>query len=670
MGKYRIDGEIYEADTPEEAYRKHDEYSKLSGIQGAAQQFNQGLTLGGADELTAGLEAVTGGNYSESMKRQKAQRERYQREHPWISGAATAAGAIAPVAASLLLAPETGGASTVAAGGRALQLARAAFGGGGRSARTVMEGVKEGARVGVPLGAMNGYLSADPGSRGSGTVMGAAGGGAIGGAAGGAGVLLPRAAEAVGRGMDRVRASFPSASSAQVARAPAPSVTPTPSAADARVLRAMEASNVTPEGAAVEIERSRQLGVPLGILDVGGTQTQRLGRSVRTLPGEGSHIVENALAQRGAGQRDRVVNFLERSLGTRATGNGEAVIDNLWEQSRARSGPYYQQLENLPEITDPAVSDYFRLPAVRGIVQDAENAATAWGRPRVPMYQEGGDLARNPRFTDVDLVNQNINEMSRPAYSVNPRPVPGAPIATRAERAMANDVRRDLVGAADAAPGGDIYNRARTSYAGPAEARNYYEEGLKFPSATQQDVTATLADATAPQRKWYRRGQIEALRSGVDSMADLSSQPNRLRSFWNSIEDRSKLTASVPDVGTRRADLEGRMAMENQAAHTSNFVRSGSQSIDKAAEAVDTLSPDTVLEAASSPVRATAKALWNNISGAMGKETRAQVARHLTSFNDPNQSIAYLRRLQELQAQGRLTAQAIDAAAAATVNAN
>lgn len=675
MGKFRIDGKIYEAATPDEAYKLHDNETKQSLFSGGLQQLNQGLSLGGADELSAALS----GDYDKSMEMQRMQRERFQREHPWVAAGATAVGATLPVAASLLLAPETGGGSTALAGGRALQLTRAALGGGGgggRSVRTGMEAVKEGARVGVPVGYVSGALSAPQDQRGMGALGGATLGGIFGGATGYGAVKLPNAIEAVRGATSRFRGpSAPPA--APQANAPVPPTAPPAApqrsggatAAEIKVLRAMEASGVTPEDAMAQLVESRRLGVPLGVIDVGGTQTQRLGRSVRTLPGEGSNIVETALAERAASQPSRVVNALERALGTRATGRGEAVLDDLLTQARTQSGPYYRQLGDLPEITDPTVRAQFELPAVQNVIQNAEEAAMAWGRPVNPLFNNGA-LARNPTFRDVDLVNQNINEMLRPSYSINPRPVPGAPVATRAEREMASAVRRELVGAADLAPGGEVYSRARGAYAGPAEAREFYEAGLNFPKEGAPDVNAILGTATGPQSKWYRRGQIEALRSGVNSMSDLSSQPNVLRSFYGNPESRAKLQSSIPNIRNRPADLEARLNMENQAARTSNFVRSGSQTADKVAEAVDTLTPDEVIEAASSPVKSTIKGVWNSISGAVGKQTRSQVAQHLTSFDNPDQSLAFLRRLQELQARGRLNAQSIDAAAAATTIAN
>jgi hypothetical protein len=44
MPKYRIDGEIYEAATPEEAYRQHAKKISPGMISGVAQQFTQGIS--------------------------------------------------------------------------------------------------------------------------------------------------------------------------------------------------------------------------------------------------------------------------------------------------------------------------------------------------------------------------------------------------------------------------------------------------------------------------------------------------------------------------------------------------------------------------------------------------------------------------------------------------
>jgi len=679
MEKYNIAGVSIQASSPEEAYKKYDELTSSGKFGGALEHFNQGLSLGTADEISATLDAATGGDFSDSQLLQQHRRERFAAENPWTAATATAVGSIIPTVASLFLAPETAGASTGLAATRGLQLTRAALGGGGRGVRTGMEAVKEGARVGIPVGSFAGAASAPMDNRWGGAVTGGTMGGIFGGATGYGAFKLPRAMEVV---RDRFRrpTAPPAAPTAGAPVSPAmPPSAPRPpqrsngaTAAEIAILRRMEEAGVSPADAAAHIQEARRLGVPLGALDVGGQSVLRYGRAIRTLPGEGSNIVETALAERAASQPPRVVNALERALGTRATGRGEAVLDDLLTQARTESGPYYRELANLPEITDPVVLNSFRQPAVQGIIRESETAAQNWGRPFNPLFDDNGNFARNPSFTDVNRVNQNINEMLRPSYSINPRPVQSAPVATNEARQFAGEARRELVTAADAAPGGNVFARARSSYAGPAEAREFYEAGLNFTKEGAADVNAILGNATGPQLKWYRRGQIEALRTGVNSMPDLSSQPNVLRSFYGNAESRAKLHSSIPNVRNRQADLESRMRMENDAVRNSNFVRGGSQTADKAAEAADSLVPE-VFDAMASPQAAAVRGLkgaWNMISSKMGKDTRAQAARHLTSFNDPDMTLAFLRRLEELQAQGRLNAQTVNAAAASVSATN
>lgn len=670
MPLYRIDGEVYDAATPEEAYRKHAEKAAPGMLSGLAQQFNQGLTLGGADELQAGVEKLTGGDYGASLERQRRERANFQTKHPYLSAGATAIGAVAPVVASTLAGSLAGPGGTAAAGtasgGRALKLALDALYGSGnavRSANTVAQAAREGARYSVAPGAVAGALTADPGERAWGAVYGTAIGAGVGGAVGGgmqglvsAGQFvtpyLRKVADAIGAG--RSGLSYMTApSSYGVVQAPI-------TAAEAKVLASLEAAGVAPEAAAARLEQSRRLGVPLGLIDVGGKQTQRLGRAVRTLPGEGSEIIDNALENRAAAQPDRVINVLERALGRKSSGNAGRVSDELLLQARMEASPFYQQLGSLPDLDDPKILSTFELPAVQTIVRQGEAARAQWGKPVSPLYGPDGRLWRKPTFQDVDFVKQNIDEMLMPMYRQGPRPTDSVDVSTRASRDMANTTRRELLSAADAAPGGDVYANARASYAGPAQARDAFESGLNFPNASLQDVLAMRQTGSPAELKFYGRGVVDALRNKIESMPDLSSSPNVLRSVAGSRSARAKLEAATPD--RRVQALRDRLTAENEAARTNAFVRSGSQTADKAAEAADVavdLAADAATSGLNNVVIRTLRAGYDQVMAGANAQTRAEIARILTNFDDPAAQQALLRRLQELQAQGNLTAQQV-----------
>lgn len=678
MPKFKIYGEIYEASSPEDAWKQYAEKASPGMLGGLAQQFNQGASMGGADELVAGAEKLMGGDYRASMERQRRQREAFASQHPYLSAAATGVGAIAPVVAATMGGAVTGGPVGATAGGaatapRALNMTLNALYGGGnalRNVQTMAQGFREGARYGLPTGAIAGGLTAEPGDRMSGMVSGGTFGAGVGGAFGGGSQALVNAGAKATPYLQRVAEFMGLAQQPGISRvAPAApgAVTAPMTAAEIKILETLERSGVTPEAAAMQLARSRELGVPLGLVDVGGQGTQRLARGVRSLGGEGSQILDDQFAARASGQPGRVVNYLERALGRKASGNADRVSDSLLNRARGQSSPLYRQLDNLPPIDSPDVTNVFGLPFVRDIVQRAQRVSESMGGSMAPLYDDAGNLVRKPTFNDVDFVKQQIDEILSPTYQQGMRPADAVSAATRMERELAKGVRDRLVGAADASPGGDVYSSARASYGGPARARDMYDQGLDFrrKDTSLEDVRATIGRASPFERKWYERGVVEALRGGIGTMDDLTSSPNVLRSFYGNPDARAKLGTAV---NPRRLDnLESRLDLENEAARTSNFVRGGSPTVDKAIDAADAAA-SVATTATGSPKAALTEAAaraYDSLRARANEQTRAEIARQLTNFDDPVAQQRFLERLIELQQRGNLRAQDVAATARA-----
>jgi hypothetical protein len=650
-------------------------------LPGIAQQFTQGISLGGADELQAAADALVGGDYRSSLERQRLQREAFQSENPYISAASTALGAVTPVVmstlAGTLAAPGPG---TIAAGGsagaRALQLTLNALYGGGaplRNVQTIRQGAIEGARVGAVPGLLAGALTAKPDERAKGAAAGGLLGVGIGGGVGGgiqslaslsnlASPYLKRITEFLGAGKSGVSSMAP--------LTPEASTMAPITAAEAKILTAMEAGGVSPDVAALRLEQSRRLGVPLGLVDIGGQPLQRLARGVRTLPGEGSAIVQGELERRSAGQRQRVVKTVERALGRRSTGNLGARTDDLTNLSRSESAPFYGQLEGLPPLSEPELLSLFNIPRVRDVVRRSEAARRGWGGSVDSLYDDTGELRRQPTFRDVDRIKRNLDEILMPQYQQGPRPADAVSVDTREERDMADALRRQLLSAADVAPGGDIYARARASYATPAQAREALETGAQFPQASLQDVLAMTQTASPAQLKWYQRGVSEALRESLERMPDISSQPNVLRAVAGSPAARAKLEAVTPE--RRRAVLQGRIADERTAAQTNAFLRGNSQTADKVAEAAD-MAADTAVNVAADVATGNFlqsmgrgfKSAYEKVTAGVNENTRAEIARQLTNFDNPAAQREFLNRLARLKAKGELRAKDVTANARA-----
>lgn len=672
MGKYRIYGEVYEAASPEEAWKKHAAKASPGMLGGLAQQFNQGISMGAADEAQAGVEAaLTDATYRDAMERQRREREAFQSKYPYLSAGATAAGAILPTALATVYGGPAGGAAT---GSRALNMTLNALYGGGnalRNVNTVKDAVREGARYGAPTGMIAGAATANPDERGMGALQGGAFGTVVGGGFGGASQGLVSVSNRISPYAQKVvnflgLSDRPAVS--RMAATGAGEVTPPVTSAELKILEALERSGVTPEAAAMQLARAREAGVPLGLVDVGGQNTQRLARGVRSAGGEGGEIVDTALANRAAGQRDRVVNFLERALGRKASGDAGTTADTLLNKARSDSLPYYRQLDSLPPITDENVLMRFELPAVKRIIQEDEANRAQWGYTVDPLYDAQGNLLRAPTFKEIDIINQRIKEGM--SFSPIPRPQDPVDFGTRANRGRAGERRIEILQAADQAPGGGTYASARESYATPAQARENYELGVGFSNAPLADVRAITGNASPANMKWYQRGVVESLRRGIDSMPDLTSQPNVLRSFYGNREARNRLDAVVPE---RRAERLGtQLELENQAVKTKDFVRGGSQTVDKAVDAADAVAEtaEVVSGGLKSAATETISRLYNSLRSAVNEKTRAEIARQLTNFDDPAAQQAFLLRLQELQARGNLRAQDVAATARAMTAQN
>jgi hypothetical protein len=687
--------------------RQAAENAPVGHLQGLADHFGQGISLGSIDEARAGFDRITGesGDYDSSMERQRRDRERYAAANPYKASIATALGAVAPVvmsyAGGVSGAPFTGGTSLAvpaATTARALPLVMDAFygvGGAGKvaAANTLGRGVLEGAKAGVIPGAIEGYASANQNERSSGAATGAAWGVGLGGGIGGAGIMLPKAVNSIRKRLNAVNeylagpSNDPTSGSLNIGDGPSSkdprSPSPPPPApmteAEAQIMNAMNEGKITPDMAIERIARARDLNVPLAPVDVSGQPVQRLARAVKTNTGPGSAMMEEALEKRAKGSADRVINAVERGIGAKSTDNPGKVSDDLLDLARKNSDPYYEQLPNLPPINTAAVRAQMETPVVRKIIESEEKAYRDIGMEVSPLYNDDGTLARSPTFEEVDTVKKIVGETVQANRTFGSRPTDPIPAQTRTQVNRAQRVVDNLLSGADASPGGRTYAKARKEFELPMQRKEAYEQGIEEfktkSGGTTRDIETlrdieTTPDAILPENmRNLRRGRVDALRQRIQSPNDLTSNPNRVAQIAGNLNARMRLNAAVPNA-KRRQRMEERLAMENQMSQTSNFVRGGSTTADKVAEG----GPDIigqVAEAAPGGARAAtvagATGMWNGIKGYFGKETRAEIAGLLTNMN-ASESIAFLNRINLLQKQGKVTSQAIKGIAAAVTN--
>jgi hypothetical protein len=442
-------------------------------------------------------------------------------------------------------------------------------------------------------------------------------------------------------------------------------------------MQAMYEGNITQDQAIAAIARAQQLNVPVMLADVGGQPIQRLTRAIRTNTGLGSAIVDETLEARAKGGAGRVINAAERGVGARSTGNPAAVSLGFLEQARTDSRPFYDQLPGLPSVSNPQATVQMRSPTVRGIVQGNETAEIGAGNYVQPLYADDGTLARYPTFQELDTVKKIIDQTIGKARRFGPQSTDQIPVGTQIEVERAQGIVNNLLRGADASPGGDIYRLARETFERQMQKKDAFDAGFeqfrtKGDSDTLLDIERTPGEILPENLKQIRRGQVAALRQRVQSPNDQTSNPSRTAPIYGSINARELLDAAVPNAN-RLQRMRERFALENQMSKTSNYVRGGSNTADKLAEAGSNIIGDMAAAApggAQAVTVAGATGTWNAMKGFFGKETRAEIAGILTNMN-PSQSIAFLERLKVLQAQGEVTTKAIKAsAAAATTSMN
>jgi hypothetical protein len=133
-------------------------------------------------------------------------------------------------------------------------------------------------------------------------------------------------------------------------------------------------------------------------------------------------------------------------------------------------------------------------------------------------------------------------------------------------------------------------------------------------------------------------------------------------SIYGSRAERAKVQEVVNP--RRRGLLDEALMMENQAAQTRNFVASGSQTADKAAEALDTAA-SVATDAATGNKLGLLRTAGEWLRTRVSQETGAEIARQVTNFDNPAAQQAFLERLVQLRRQGALQARDVSEVAQA-----
>lgn len=564
----------------------------------ARNVIGQGALMGFGEEIEAGLRAIGPSTYSEEVKRLRQQMKQYREEHP--------AEAIAGEIAGGML---TGGAAALRSAGKV-----AATTGARALAKTLAQNA-------IAQGAIGGAGQAEGGlgSRLAGAVVGGTVGGVV-GAAGG------RVAQALG-----TRA-------ARGGRAP--------SIAVETVERLMERERMTPGMLATRAQEMAATTPDARMLDVLGTSGVRKARDIRTLGGEAGAEMERAMAQRAMERPTQMQEALTRSTG-RGRESAVATVEDLVDAREKAATKLYEALHAQGPVVDDALEAFISSrPSLKNAVGQAQKLMEEKGiKVQSLDMPEGAVPLRTPAF--LDHMKQALDER----IFLGKQPGPGG-LGPHEMRAL-RDTRKKFVAMLDERLPG--YREAREAYAGPTALKNAYEEGLESGisrTKSPDELRKTVADLSASEREFYRRGTLENMRQMIDD-GRLSAKIIRTPAF----EQRIKAV-----YGDQSGDIVSYLRGTVQQSEAANTILSGSQTLEKGIGVAEEIIPTRmrqVMRAVTSPkqsVLGALESLEERVLGAKAARQRVEKGKVLlTPASDIGAILGALEREYGTRRIGRQT---------------
>lgn len=389
-----------------------------------------------------------------------------------------------------------------------------------------------------------------------------------------------------------------------------------------RTVQALARDGVTPEKVAASVQRGLDQGVPNTIADVAGTQTQRLMRQARTIPGSGSDKINKFLNARQFDQPDRIQNIVQRTLG------GDDVFkvadDLVAERSAVANELYERAFESARPVVHKPVVDFIdeAIKVNKGKIKGALTKARK-------LFENEADLrAFHNGKVELDDMIGAAKKANRPGQ-------------VRALMAVKEKVLKA------ARMSSREYDDARQVFSSMSDNIDALEAGQQFLKKDARITKAQLENMTSGEKEFFRLGASEALVQKIQTAKDGAGIVRRI---FGSRAERAKLRAVFPSEKAFR-QFQATMLREARTTETNQFVRGGSQTADKAAETVDAEAQNLVVDLVrGDPVSAVGRAAGTALNLAQGvtPRTAGQIADILTS-TDPQVIESIMQALQRRQ---------------------
>lgn len=358
-------------------------------------------------------------------------------------------------------------------------------------------------------------------------------------------------------------------------------------AAENKVLQALARDGVTPDQLPGRFAATDK---PLGLLDVGGENTLGLARAAAGTPGTARQVAADMLEGRQAGQVSRLGEDIRTNVAPQGYHDEAAA---LIAQRNADAAALYPEAMSTKPVWSERVQQFLDDPITKhGLRQGLEIQrleALARGEKFNPLdyaitgFNEAGDpiLAGVPNMRTLNTVKKGLDNILE-GY----RDSTTGRLALDERGRAVDEVRRAFLGEVDSL--NPDYAAARQAWAGPTRARDVMQRGRDFANMDAPDIAREVARMSDADREFYQIGVAQALR---DRLYRDTAQPGQNAALRISGEGLNEKLAAA--LGKDKADaLLGRVKTEADMTGRRNFVRGGSQTANKQADAAD-MSVDT-----------------------------------------------------------------------------
>jgi hypothetical protein len=283
------------------------------------------------------------------------------------------------------------------------------------------------------------------------------------------------------------------------------------------------------------LDRAASLGVPAGIVDLGGESTAGFAGDLYRSPGAPRAALGNYFTSRDADATGRLLDAIDGSVRTGGKTADEAIQDQLQARSQAAAPLYDALYQRYPVVSSDRINQFVADPLIQqglgaGIkLQRLE--ALAEGRPFDPQaytvdFNAAGDPVSKgtPNLRTLDAAKRGLDDLlSGDTYRNQYGQL------TQMGNAI-NGVRKAYVNELDSLTGGPdgAYAQARAAWAGPSRAMELVNEGGRWMNKAPTALARETADLTPSEKDFYLLGVASNMRDRVLTQTGEGNEANRI----------------------------------------------------------------------------------------------------------------------------------------------